>query len=65
MVLGTQIRFPEYLLKIRQAAASQQVVLLKVKVKVMVKIKFKVKVLVKVEAKFRVFRAHIRFLKIW
>ena len=44
MILGTQIRFTENFVKIREAGASQLVILRKVKVKVMVTVKFKVKV---------------------
>ena len=50
MVVGlcTEIRFPEHLVKIRQAGISQYVFLQKFKVKVIVKVKVKVKVNIKV-----------------
>ena len=46
MVVGlcTEIRFPEHLVKIRQAGISQYVFLQKVKVKVIVKVKVKVNI---------------------
>ena len=44
MVVGTEIMFPENLVKIRLAGASEYVILWKVKFKVMVKVKVKVKV---------------------
>ena len=50
MVLDTPIRYPENLLKIRQAAASEWVILQKVKAKVMVKVKVKANVEVKVRS---------------
>ena len=43
MVLGTQIKSPKNLVKIRQAGASYYVILLKVKVKAIIKIKVKIK----------------------
>ena len=54
MVLGSQIRFPRNLLKIRQAGASELVILQQVKFKVMVKVKVKVKVKVNAQIKVMV-----------
>ena len=44
MVLGSKIRFPKKLVKIRQTGASELVILQQVKFKVMVKVKVEVNV---------------------
>ena len=54
IVLGTQTKFPEIVVKIREAGASQWVIPFKVKVIVKVKVNVKVKVKVKVLVKIKI-----------
>ena len=62
-VIDTQMRFSENLVKIRQAGASELVILWMVKVKVKVKVmgKVKIRVMVRVKVMGMVLDTQIRF----